>query len=162
MEIFCENGHLTNYGFQALIEGRADEQARLEISEHLDYCTDCMEQYLIRLEQITLLEPPSSKHVHTLTAKQSVRAVMRKYAMVGVAACFAASLYFFTPFASQTPQASESIASATLIMSQWSNSAHQFLQAFPQSIETALDLSRKALYYPIPEDIEQNIFNKSE
>ena len=45
MRLFNEEGHITDEGFQQLIGGQADELSRLEISEHMDFCDQCVERY---------------------------------------------------------------------------------------------------------------------
>ena len=45
MELFDENGCLTDEGLQALTKGQLDEMGRLEAAEHLSYCDRCMDRY---------------------------------------------------------------------------------------------------------------------
>ena len=56
MTIFHKNGHITAEGFFLLVTEKADEMQRLELSEHLSFCDECLEQYLKEVEKITLLE----------------------------------------------------------------------------------------------------------
>ena len=49
MELFDENGCLTDEGLQALTKGQLDETGRLEAAEHLSYCDRCMDRYTAQL-----------------------------------------------------------------------------------------------------------------
>ena len=41
MELFDQNGCLTEEGLHAVIGGQLDELGRLEAAEHLSYCDKC-------------------------------------------------------------------------------------------------------------------------
>ena len=43
MELFDQNGCLTEEGLHAVIGGQLDELGRLEAAEHLSYCDECMD-----------------------------------------------------------------------------------------------------------------------
>src|SRR5699024_12004762 len=58
MELFREDGCLTDEGLQALVEGRLDELGRLEAAEHLSYCTKCLDRYTAHLTGDKLVAPP--------------------------------------------------------------------------------------------------------
>ena len=45
MELFDQNGCLTEEGLHAVIGGQLDELGRLEAAEHLSYCDKCMDRY---------------------------------------------------------------------------------------------------------------------
>lgn len=58
MKLFRDNGHLTDEALRALTWGdELSESDRLEISEHLGYCNDCLERYAARMTDETLLSP---------------------------------------------------------------------------------------------------------
>ena len=38
MELFNKEGHLTDEGLRAVVDGTLDEMGRLEASEHLSFC----------------------------------------------------------------------------------------------------------------------------
>lgn len=58
MELFHDDSHLTDETLNALIEGTdLPELDRLEISEHLGYCNDCLERYAALMTKETLLSP---------------------------------------------------------------------------------------------------------
>ena len=42
LELFREDGCLTDEGLQALRDGQLDELGRLEAAEHLSYCDKCL------------------------------------------------------------------------------------------------------------------------
>ena len=41
MELFREDGCMTDAGFRAMMDGQLDELGRLEAAEHLSYCDQC-------------------------------------------------------------------------------------------------------------------------
>ena len=41
MELFNKEGHLTDEGLRAVVDGTLDEMGRLEASEHLSFCDSC-------------------------------------------------------------------------------------------------------------------------
>ena len=58
LELFNDQGCLTDEGLQALIAGSLDEMGRLEAAEHLAYCDRCLKRYTDLLSGEALLEPP--------------------------------------------------------------------------------------------------------
>ena len=60
MELFDQNGCLTEEGLHAVIGGQLDELGRLEAAEHLSYCDKCMDRYTALLTADVLKEPPRS------------------------------------------------------------------------------------------------------
>ena len=60
MELFDQNGCLTEEGLHAVIGGQRDELGRLEAAEHLSYCDKCMDRYTALLTADVLEEPPCS------------------------------------------------------------------------------------------------------
>ena len=60
MELFDQNGCLTEEGLHAVIGGQLDELGRLEAAEHLSYCDECMDRYTALLTADVLEEPPRS------------------------------------------------------------------------------------------------------
>ena len=45
MELFNKEGHLTDEGLRAVVDGTLDEMGRLEASEHLSFCDSCLVRY---------------------------------------------------------------------------------------------------------------------
>ena len=60
MELFREDGCLSDEGLHALTAGQLDELGRLEAAEHLSYCDKCMDRYTALLTADVLEEPPRS------------------------------------------------------------------------------------------------------
>ena len=56
-ELFLQNGHLSDEGLQALIDGTLDELQRLEAAEHLSFCDECLTRYTALLTGDVLEEP---------------------------------------------------------------------------------------------------------
>lgn len=67
MELFDENGCLTDEGLQALKDGQLDEMGRLEAAEHLSYCDKCIDRYTALLTADVLEEPPRSARGAVMT-----------------------------------------------------------------------------------------------
>ena len=67
MELFDENGCLTDEGLQALTKGQLDEMGRLEAAEHLSYCDRCMDRYTALLTADVLETPPRSARGAVMT-----------------------------------------------------------------------------------------------
>ena len=60
MELFREDGCMTDAGFRAMMDGQLDELGRLEAAEHLSYCDQCMDRYTVLLTADALETPPKS------------------------------------------------------------------------------------------------------
>ena len=60
MELFREDGCMTDAGFRAMMDGQLDELGRLEAAEHLSYCDQCMDRYTALLTADALEKPPRS------------------------------------------------------------------------------------------------------
>ncbi len=58
LELFREDGCLTDAGFRAMMDGQLDELGRLEAAEHLSYCDQCMDRYTALLTADALEQPP--------------------------------------------------------------------------------------------------------
>lgn len=95
MDLFDKDGHLTEYAFELLLNGGGNELERLEISEHLSFCDDCMIHYTNILTDDTLIIPKDSvlSSVMSHIKRRTRRIFMNKYATVTVAACFAIILW---------------------------------------------------------------------
>jgi predicted anti-sigma-YlaC factor YlaD len=90
-EIFDTNGHLTDFALQQLLTGNPDELTRLEISEHLSFCDRCTIRYTNLLEQSEWLSPtrPLEQDIMKRVGRQTQVVLLRRYASMAVAACFA-------------------------------------------------------------------------
>lgn len=61
MDVFREDGHLTDEALEALAQEEApDGLARLEIAEHLAFCDACLQRYTAILAGAQLLAPEHS------------------------------------------------------------------------------------------------------
>ena len=58
MELFRDDGCLSDEGLHAVVAGQLDELGRLEAAEHLSCCDKCMDRYTVLLTADVLEEPP--------------------------------------------------------------------------------------------------------
>ena len=88
MELFLENGHLTDEALHASLEGTLDEMGRLEVAEHLSFCDSCLVRYTSLLEDDVLLEPehPLTPGVLERIRRRVVRVFFNRYAAAVVLA----------------------------------------------------------------------------
>ena len=84
LELFREDGCLTDEGLQALRDGQLDELGRLEAAEHLSYCDKCMDRYTALLTADVLETPPRGVH-GTIMTTIWVRLMQSTYGRVAVA-----------------------------------------------------------------------------
>ena len=97
MELFREDGCMTDAGFRAMMDGQLDELGRLEAAEHLSYCDQCMDRYTALLTADALEKPPKSVQgavMGTIWARLMQNTYGRA-AVAGVAAVLALLLLFF-------------------------------------------------------------------
>ena len=95
MELFREDGCMTDAGFRAMMDGRLDELGRLEAAEHLSYCDQCMDRYTALLTADALETPPKSVQgavMGTIWARLMQNTYGRA-AVAGVAAVLALTLW---------------------------------------------------------------------
>ena len=59
MELFRDDGHLSDEGLRAVCAGSLDELGRLEAAEHLSYCNECLDRYTALLTADALETPPT-------------------------------------------------------------------------------------------------------
>lgn len=84
MELFREDGCLTDEGLRAVTAGELDELGRLETAEHLSYCDACMDRYTALLTADVLETPPRSMR-GTVMSTIWVRLMQNTYGRVAVA-----------------------------------------------------------------------------
>lgn len=91
MELFHENGHLTQEGMLALTMGNLDEMARLEAAEHLSFCDECLVRYTALLQEDILVAPPAplAAGVWQRIRRRTLRVFTSRYATAAAAAVFA-------------------------------------------------------------------------
>ena len=104
MTIFHRNGHITAEGFFLLVTEKADELQRLELSEHLSFCDECLEKYLKEVEKITLLEPEEkiAKRVIKQVKHKTAFLVQKRFGTAVVAACISMLLWSSGAFSYET------------------------------------------------------------
>ena len=95
MELFREDGCMTDAGFRAMMDGRLDELGRLEAAEHLSYCDQCMDRYTALLTADALETPPHSAHKAVMAAVwvRLMQNTWGRAAVAGVAAVLAFTMW---------------------------------------------------------------------
>lgn len=96
MELFHNDGHLTDEGIRAIIENTLDEMQSLEAAEHLSFCDACLSRYTLALTDDILLTPsvPLKEPVLRRLRKKAVHVLFSRYGTVAAAACLAMALWF--------------------------------------------------------------------
>ena len=95
MELFREDGCLSDEGLYALTAGQLDELGRLEAAEHLAYCDKCTDRYTALLTADALTDPPRDVR-RTVMSTIWVRLMQSTYgraAVAGVAAVLALTMW---------------------------------------------------------------------
>lgn len=95
MEMFNNDGHLTEQALQSLNTGHLDELCRLEAAEHLSFCDECLLRYTAILEQGELITAPDTLKPKTLAElrRRSLRLFSNRYATAIAAAGLALVLW---------------------------------------------------------------------
>lgn len=152
MELFREDGCMTDEGLHALTAGGLDELGRLEAAEHLAYCDHCLDRYTALLTRDVLEQPPESLKGPVLRTiwTRVMQNVYGRIAVAGVAAVLALTMWrggtfelIFTGgqyLASRTEPAAPSAAASTL----WErteklvdNSLGRVMDAWDEMLSTA-------------------------
>lgn len=87
--LFDDNtGCLTDPALDGLIAGSLEELQRLEVSEHLSFCDQCLDRYTARLTPDVLIEPSELMKPSILSAlrKKAAKAFVSRYFHMAVAA----------------------------------------------------------------------------
>ena len=84
MELFREDGCLTDEGLHAMTTGALDELGRLETAEHLSYCDACLDRYTSLLTADVLEAPPKGVR-GAVMGSIWVRLMQNTYGRVAVA-----------------------------------------------------------------------------
>lgn len=95
MELFREDGCLSEEGLHAVVEQRLDEMGRLEAAEHLAYCDRCLDRYTALLTQDALEQPPRdvSRTVMYTVWTRVMQNIYGRIAIAGVAAVLALTMW---------------------------------------------------------------------
>lgn len=94
LELFREDGHLSDAGLAALRDGGLDELARLEAAEHLSFCDGCLDRYLA-LAEPAQLQPPEDLTLPVMRRirQRMARLVMNRYAVAAAAVVLAFGMW---------------------------------------------------------------------
>ena len=91
MDVFREDGHLTDEALTALTQASPEGLARLEIAEHLAFCDECLHRYTLALEDGALLIPehPCKKALWARIWSRTLRLAVSRYATAAAAVTLA-------------------------------------------------------------------------
>ncbi|HAO69121.1 MAG TPA: hypothetical protein DCR31_03495 [Ruminococcaceae bacterium] len=92
LDLFDQNGHLTDEALQALIwEDDLDDLQRLEIAEHLSFCDACTDRYTNILCDDVLQSPPVPMYGEVMQQirKKERKMFLRRLTTISAAACLA-------------------------------------------------------------------------
>ena len=95
-ELFLQNGHLSDKGLQALIDGTLDELQRLEAAEHLSFCDECLTRYTALLTGDVLEEPEQDVTLPVMRRlrRRAVKSAWNRYAAAAAAVVITAGLWY--------------------------------------------------------------------
>ena len=95
MELFRDDGCLTDEGLQALLDGTLDELGRLEAAEHLSFGDRCLDRYAALLTGSALEQPARdlSRPVGRTILIRLMQNVYGRMVVAGVAAVLALTLW---------------------------------------------------------------------
>ena len=95
-ELFLQNGHLSDEGLQALIDGTLDELQRLEAAEHLSFCDECLTRYTALLTGDVLEEPEQDVTLPVMRRlrRRAVKIAWNRYAAAAAAVVITAGLWY--------------------------------------------------------------------
>lgn len=88
MEIFNKHGHITEQGFHILLNESPSDLERLEIAEHLSFCSECLNTYSNMAENTLLPEkiPFDEDTLYKKIIKKQKFSKFRIYFSTGAAA----------------------------------------------------------------------------
>ena len=101
MELFREDGHLTDQALEALVSGRElNELGRLEVSEHLAFCDLCLNRYTQQLMDEGLMTPAHSCQdtIWWRIRQRAARLLASRWATAAAAIVLVVSLWNFGVF----------------------------------------------------------------
>ena len=123
MDLFYEDGHINEKALQSLIDGGLDEMARLEISEHLSFCDECLMKYSDMLsfssdEAFDYGE--TAQRIMPVVKKRLMRERLYKYSTMAAAACLAITFWITGVFNIDTSEVKPpDIGSHTQKITEW-------------------------------------------
>ncbi|HAN44488.1 MAG TPA: hypothetical protein DCP97_03760 [Ruminococcaceae bacterium] len=145
-ELFDAGGHLTDYALKALSHSQHEltDLQRLEISEHLSFCDDCLIRYTELLSDDVLIAPPEpiAQTVMQRIKKRARAVFLNRYVSVAVAAGFAVVFWttgVFSPgkgLSQPYINAADSVAKSTASIAQRAvNATHGFSDGINSMID---------------------------
>lgn len=107
MTLFLDNGHLTDEGLRALVNGTLEEMERLEAAEHLSFCDECLVRYTELLTEPVCQDPPQDLTLPVMRSlrQRTFRTAAGRYATAAAAVLLSLCLWgsgVFSPAAWQT------------------------------------------------------------
>ncbi len=123
MDLFYEDGHVNEKALQSLIDGELDEMGRLEISEHLSFCDECLMKYSDMLS-FNSNEPldygETAQRIMPVVKKRLMRERLYKYSTMAVAACLAITFWITGVFNIDTSEVKPpDVGSHTRKITEW-------------------------------------------
>ena len=114
MELFREDGCLSDEGLHALTAGQLDELGRLEAAEHLAFCDACLDRYTALLAGPMIVQPPQDlqKPVWQRIRSQMFRVLTNRYATAAAAVAIAFCLWGSGLFQGLVPTADAQLTPA--------------------------------------------------
>ena len=130
MNLFLDNGHLTDEGLQALIDGNLDEMQRLEVSEHLSFCDECLVRYTNLLTDPICIEPENDLVLPVMRRlrQKILRIVTSRYATAAAAVVLTLCLWaagFFSGIHPTESQIGQQISQQSIQGHSFSNEIQQ-------------------------------------
>ena len=100
-ELFREDGHLTDEGLRALVDGGLDELGRLEAAEHLSFCDACLVRYTALLEEGALQTPATDQTLPVMRRlrRRALQALASRYTAAAAAVLITGTLWYTGVFA---------------------------------------------------------------
>lgn len=100
-DVFLENGHLSDEGLKALIQGTLNELERLEAAEHLSFCDDCLVRYTSLLSGDALQTPAQDQTLPVMRRlrQKGVKALVSRYTAAAAAVMITGALWYSGVFA---------------------------------------------------------------
>lgn len=131
-ELFLENGHLTDEGLQALLDGSLDEMQRLEAAEHLSFCDECLVRYTDMITPQQELEPPQDQTLSVMRRlrKRAAALTFNRYSAAVAAVVVTGALWYSGVFGG-VAQAIASTPTAPVVQSEQSDFS-QFYKAWDE------------------------------
>lgn len=134
MTLFHNDGHLTDQGLQALVDGLLNDTEGLEAAEHLSFCDDCLLRYTNLLEGAPLLKPetPLKEGVHRRIRMRGLRVAAGRTAKVAAAACLAVGLWGGVTAGATGGRQQDAATEGTSISYQVNNAVNNFTGSLDQ------------------------------